>query len=260
MHQAHQGCGESADLRSTESSAKPACLDKRRPAEALLDEPLLLSAFRHSWDVQSLPPAIGADRERVRTEGTGHPRHPAGRSPAGCATGFRAGRRGLFKERNPLQREKKGSARPATNAEPGGFTWCVTTPIPSIERRWKPWAKLACCGPDRGAEDLGEKSINHRRPAASTGRRSGPRRENRDGPERRATKPEKPASRAISRGKTAVEDGMSRQRYHWQNVRRQPDSQPMLGGINDARSPASPGPPGRRPGDRSQGHRHGRQR
>jgi hypothetical protein len=31
----------------------------------------------------------------------------------------------------------------------------------------------------------------------------------------RATKPAKPASRAISRGKTAVEDGMSRQRYHW---------------------------------------------
>ena len=35
---------------------------------------LLLSALRCSLDVQSLPPKIGADLERVRTEGTGHQR------------------------------------------------------------------------------------------------------------------------------------------------------------------------------------------
>jgi hypothetical protein len=43
-----------------------------------------------------------------------------------------------------------------------------------------------------------------------------------DSPERRAPRPEKRPSGAISRGKTAVVDGMSRQRYHWHNGRRKP--------------------------------------
>ncbi len=44
-----------------------------------------------------------------------------------------------------------------------------------------------------------------------------------DSPERRAPRPAKRPSGAISRGKTAVVDGMSRQRYHWHNGRRQPE-------------------------------------
>lgn len=41
-------------LHLTESSAWPACLDKPRPAKALLSEPLLLSALWHSLDVKSI--------------------------------------------------------------------------------------------------------------------------------------------------------------------------------------------------------------